>query len=76
MLQQLSAKTTEHLFPANIFVLMIEGKYVKFSVVLWLQVIIETTMLHSLHPVVWYDQFLIGNVRLSSLQNKCFIADQ
>jgi len=31
VLQQLSAKTTEHLFPGNTFVLMIEGNYVKFS---------------------------------------------
>jgi hypothetical protein len=72
VLQQLSAKTTEHLFPGN----MIEGNYVKFSVVLWLQGITETTILHCSHPVVLYDQFLIGNIRLSSLYNKCFIADQ
>ena len=71
MLQQLSAKTTEPLFPGNFFVLMIEGNYVKYSVVLWLQGKIETTILHCLHPVV-----LIGNIRFSCLHNKCFIVDQ
>jgi len=76
VLQQLSAKTTEYLFPGNIFVLMIEGNYVKLSVVLWLQGIIETTILHCLYPVMLYDQFLIGNIRLSCLHNKYFIVDQ
>jgi hypothetical protein len=76
VLQQLSAKTTEHLFPGNIFVLMIEGNYVKFSVVLWLQGITETTILHCLYPVMLYDQFLIGNIGLSCLHNKYFNVDQ
>jgi len=55
---------------------MKENNYVKFSVVLWLQGITETTILHCLHPVVLYNQFLIGNIRLSCLHNKFFMADQ
>ena len=76
MLRQLSTKTAEHLFPGNIFVLVIEGNNVTFSVFLWLQDKIENTILHFLHPIVLNDQFLIGNIRLSCLHNKCFIADQ